>query len=257
MSADTLATFREAVAKLRRDAGPLDDDALLLLIARQILGGPADAGRASYQIALTVCERCGAGQEQGKGEPIPIAPEVVEMACCDAQRIEPGQRATQTIPPAIRREVLRRHHGCCAVPGCRNAIFLDLHHVDPRAAGGSHDPERLVVLCSAHHRAQHRGRLIIEGTATSGFTYRHADGSPYGNPAAPGTADDTSRAFRALVRLGYKEREARRALAQARAHVGTGDEALLRAALRSLSERAIVVANVRRVPAWGRTRAAA
>ncbi len=258
VSANTLATFREAVAELRRSSsGPLDDDALLLLMARHLLGGPADDGRASYQIALGVCERCGAGQQQAKGEPIPIAPEVVEMARCDAQRMEPGKRATQSIPPAIRRQVLRRHHGCCAVPGCRNAVFLDLHHVDPRAEGGSHDPERLVVLCSAHHRAEHRGRLLIEGSASMGFTFRHADGSPYGTPVSAREADATSRAFRALTRLGYKQREARHALEQVRAHVGMGDEALLRAALGKLSQPAVIVADSRRLPTWARARSPA
>ena len=51
-----------AMAKIRRDAGtPLDDDASLLLLARQILRGPADHGRANYQMSVTVCEDCGRG----------------------------------------------------------------------------------------------------------------------------------------------------------------------------------------------------
>jgi hypothetical protein len=45
------------LTKLRREAdGSLDDDAALLLMARHVLGGPVDAGRASYQVAITVCE---------------------------------------------------------------------------------------------------------------------------------------------------------------------------------------------------------
>src|SRR5690606_19892651 len=59
VSGETLASFREAVAKLQRDAGEhLDDDATLLLLARHVLGGPVDDGRASYQVALDVCENC-------------------------------------------------------------------------------------------------------------------------------------------------------------------------------------------------------
>lgn len=252
VSADTLATFRQAVAALRRSSGsPLDDDATLLLLARHVLGGPADAGRASYQIEMTVCERCGAGAQLGKGEAVPVTPEVVEMARCDAQCIQPGTRAAQTIPPATRREVMRRHHGACAVPGCRNAVFVDLHHVEPRAEGGSHDPEKLVALCSAHHRALHRGQLLIEGSASTGFSFRHADGSAYGAPRSPQAAASTSRAFRALTSLGYKEREARRAIESVPTHVGMGDEALLRAALRTLSESALRVSDPRR-PTWVR-----
>lgn len=54
VSAETLATFRDAMAKLRRMASEsLDDDAALLLLARKVLGGPGDDGRSNYQIAVT------------------------------------------------------------------------------------------------------------------------------------------------------------------------------------------------------------
>src|SRR5262245_101367 len=45
VAADTYATFRDAVAMLRREVGAfLDDDATLLALARHVLGGPRDAG---------------------------------------------------------------------------------------------------------------------------------------------------------------------------------------------------------------------
>jgi len=235
VSAETLATFREAMAALRRQAGgPLDDDAALLMMARQILGGPGDEGRASYQIAMTVCERCSAGTQQGKGEAIPVAPEIVEMAQCDAQRVGAvGQRATQAIAPAVRRAVMRRHSSACAVPGCRSCVFVDVHHVDPRAEGGSNDPERLVVLCGAHHRAVHEGKLAITGRAASGFVFRHADGSEYGLFAGAERAEQCAKVFQALRNLGFKEVQSRRAIEAISAHVGAGASVatLLRAAI--------------------------
>ncbi len=102
---------------------------------------------------------------------------------------------------------------------------------------------------ASHHRAVHRGRLLIEGSASRGFSFRHADGSSYGEVASPPAADSRARAFRALTRLGYSEREARRALDSVRTHVGADDEALLRAALCRLSDRAIRVSDPRR-PTW-------
>ncbi|HTE53339.1 MAG TPA: HNH endonuclease signature motif containing protein, partial [Kofleriaceae bacterium] len=45
--------------------------------------------------------------------------------------------ASQSIPPRIRREVWRRDHGRCRVPGCRAARFLEVHHIVPRALGGA------------------------------------------------------------------------------------------------------------------------
>jgi hypothetical protein len=212
VSAETFALFREAVAKLRRDTpGPLDEETALMLMARQVLEGPSDAGRSSYQIALHICERCRRGFQEARGELVEVDPEIVDMACCDAQHIgrvdsvvEPGpahvgadsaqperkaqenrsnlepalepsasirkqpgirprgakgssarKRATQQIPPAVRREVRRRDGGCCVVPGCRNGTYLDQHHLQPRAEGGDHDPDKIISLCGLC-RARHK-----------------------------------------------------------------------------------------------------
>ena len=167
VSAETFATFREAVAHLRRQRqAPLDDDALLLLLAREILQGPMDTGRASYQVAVSTCDQCGRDFQQAAGSLVELEPEVVEMANCDAQRLPSAragahmggaERATQDIPPAVRRRVLRRDHGRCVVPGCTHGTFLDVHHLRRRSEGGTHHEDNLVTLCSAHHRALHRG----------------------------------------------------------------------------------------------------
>jgi hypothetical protein len=229
VSGEVLATFREAVAKLRQDAGgSLDDDAVLLLMARQVLAESADDGRASYQLAVTVCESCARATQTGGGEPVAIAPEIAEMARCDAQLVghqspkgSRPQRASQTIPPAIRRTVLQRDHHRCQVPGCRHATFVDVHHLRARSDGGGHEPDNLLTLCGAHHRACHRGDLIIEKGPTGVLEFRHADGTTYGESPSAGKIDATARALRALRHLGFSEREARDAVHRARAHVGT------------------------------------
>ncbi|MCK6573951.1 HNH endonuclease [Myxococcota bacterium] len=47
------------------------------------------------------------------------------------------------------------------MPHCRNRLWLDLHHIRPRAAGGDHRPGNLVCLCSVHHQMIHRGDLFL------------------------------------------------------------------------------------------------
>jgi hypothetical protein len=85
---ETLALFREAMRALRRSSGqPLDDDSALLLMARQVLVGPRDEGRASYQVALTVCPECGGAAQQAGGELVPVGAEVAAMAECDGQHL--------------------------------------------------------------------------------------------------------------------------------------------------------------------------
>jgi hypothetical protein len=228
VTGEVLACVREALTKLRRDAGEaLDDEAALLLMARTVLEGPRDEGRASYQIALTVCEHCQRGRQDGAGESTPVGSEVVEMAGCDGQHLGAlttvskrahvganAVRATQDVPPAVRRLVLRRDHGHCVVPGCKHATWLDVHHIRAREEGGGHEPENLITVCGAHHRALHRGRLGVEGTPASGLTFRHADGSAYGRVRAPAVADAGAKAFQALRTLGFRESEVRWALGQ-------------------------------------------
>ncbi|HXK19413.1 MAG TPA: HNH endonuclease, partial [Polyangiaceae bacterium] len=352
VSGEVLATFREALTKLRREAdGALDDDAALLLMARQVLGGPVDAGRASYQVAMTVCESCKRATQLGRGEAVAVSAAAAAMAHCDAQilprprldeterahmgetnrahageteharagetdrahtgetdhahagenehahadetnrahagetdrahvgeterahvgenervhvgetdahvgeseRVHVGEtdahvgenerahagettralKATQTVAPAVRRSVLRRDQHRCQVPGCRHATFVDVHHIRAREEGGVHEPKNLLTLCSAHHRACHRGALSIEGTAPAALRFRHADGTTYGSALSANGADRQLRAFRALRALGFGEREARLALRRSATHVGkdAGLEPLLRHAI--------------------------
>jgi hypothetical protein len=249
-------------------------------MARHVLGGPTDDGRASYQIALTVCEACERATQTGLGEALQISAEVAKMASCDAQQIKevhaesrsrrqsspknqansnlggddkthvggefpderqppagpPPQRALQTIPPAVRRGVLLRDRHCCQVPGCRHATFVDVHHLRTREDGGSHEPDNLLTLCGAHHRACHRGELLIEKKASGGLGFWHADGTAYGAPPNAGEVDVAAQTFQGLRNLGFGEREARDAVCAAGAQVGSdGVESLMRSALERLT----------------------
>jgi hypothetical protein len=251
---ETLALMREAMDKLRRSTfGPIDDDAALLLMARRVLGGSSDEGRSSYQIALSVCPECDRGAQQASGDLVPIGAEVVAMARCDAQdvglvggesahvgaNLQP--RATQTIPPRVRRAVRRRDHGRCVVPGCKNGLYTDVHHVQPRSEGGRNEPDNLICLCGAHHRAVHRGELRVAGRVSKGLRFEHADGAAYGHPPMPRAADLQAKAFAALRHLGFREGEVRLVLAKLSDRDGGaslgehGLEGVVRAALAELT----------------------
>ena len=125
-----------------------------------------------------------------------------------------GLRVETELSKKVRGLVLRRHHGRCAVPGCSNTMSLHVHHVEPRADGGSHDPELLIPLCNAHHRAVHEGKLRIDGAWSRGFVFHHADGTPYGTAALPDPRSVAAAkgAFSVLRNLGFKHREAEAAV---------------------------------------------
>ena len=322
---ETYATFREAMLGMRRQAGgPLNDDALLLAMARHVLAGPGD-GRASYQISLHVCGACGAGAQSAAGELVPVDAAVVDMAQCDAQHLgellpsavrpsairpqaparpcessahahvdaesglprdaaqapertnshdvqaeagssqrgdagtrsathersdrvhggaAPGagvSRAKQTIPPALRRAVLARDRHRCSVPGCTHATFVDVHHIRPRSEGGRHEASNLLTLCSAHHRAAHRGELHIERDLDAILRFRHADGTVYGHPVAPRQIEAHAKVYSALRHLGFPEFAVKAVLRELRADAelaAASVQRLLREALRRIKPTA-------------------
>jgi hypothetical protein len=55
----------------------------------------------------------------------------------------------------------------------------------------------------------HAGTLVIDGTASGGFTFRHADGTPYGMPPSPAKVDTAAAALSALTNLGFTHKRAR------------------------------------------------
>jgi 5-methylcytosine-specific restriction endonuclease McrA len=109
----------------------------------------------TIQVHVHECPECGATTTNGR----PLDRADRERLRCDAAIARPGERNTTIIPPRVRREVLARDRHRCRAPGCDHTMFLDLHHVVPRAQGGTNDPANLITLCSACHRLWHeRGR---------------------------------------------------------------------------------------------------
>lgn len=258
--AETIAMFREFQAAVRAEhGGDVDDDMVLHEMVRRATGGEHDGGRAPYQVAVTRCDRCREVAIDAAGESFAVDAVVENMIACDAQhvgdvdgrphmreaageaagealgeRAGAGKRASQTIPPATRRGVLRRERVCCGVPGCRNHRYLHVHHVKPRSEGGGHDPRLLIPLCHRHHGAVHAGTLVIHGDADVWFSFRHADGVDYGKPPDVEAVDIAKRAFDTLRNLGFKMTRAQELIDTVQ-RAGAPDtlEAFVQAALRA------------------------
>jgi len=254
LSPSTFALLRQAKLALDEEHGRhLDDDQLVAALCTSALeaqthGEPT--GRAKFQIAITICERCDQGWQDAAGVQVPIDGPAVERARCDAQHVgsldgDRPERAHQDIPPATVRFVWRRDHGRCQTPGCRSARGLEIHHIVARANGGSHEPSNLTLRCSACHTAHHAGTLTISGTAPDRLETRrrHDHTVPVGPvttvraPVGATKLDHAvvrAQARDALVGLGWKPGIARAAVDEACAHVGVGAEIqmVIREALR-------------------------
>ena len=250
LSPDVYGLFLQTRRHLEDVTGErLSDNDLLRAMCQAALAGGSETQQARPEMVLTVCENCERGQLDVAGQTLDVAPAVVAEVKCDVA-------GTKDVPRGTRKNVWQRDRRRCTVPGCRGSRFLHLHHIVPRAEGGSHDPINLTLLCTAHHRAHHEGRLSIRGTAPDALEFRHADGTKYG--AAPTEAAASRRAAKptrartseacepvrddgvfadatkALVGFGYKRSEARAAVARARSHVGPGTplEVVIKACLR-------------------------
>jgi hypothetical protein len=99
---------------------------------------------------------------------VEVCPNNVEI-----EIVNPGSRRPTKVQ---RRKILRRDGHRCAVPGCQNSIWLDVHHIIYYADGGLTAPENLITLCSKCHKNVHEGHLKISGSAPHGLRFLNRRG---------------------------------------------------------------------------------
>ncbi len=181
----------------------------------------------------------------------PAAPnraDATDLACaeCDAEVLDltgsdPAPRLRRAIPPATRRRLFEQYGHRCAVPHCRNRLWLDLHHIRPRAEGGDHRPGNLACLCSVHHQMIHRGELFLcvdeSRRAAPRLRFVLPTGETLGErrPEAPAVAELVDRLRRELDRApGARGRALMRRVGSEGTDVGGADDGLLAVALDTL-----------------------
>jgi 5-methylcytosine-specific restriction endonuclease McrA len=161
MTPTQLARFEALWEKLRKQGGlPSDKVEALLAMMQTCVDGNSNplekpAG-PPVQIHVHQCPDCEKATVQTARGELRLSPEETERIACDAQISEPGHPNRTTIPPKTRRLVLARDRHRCQTPGCRHTHFLEIHHILPRARGGTNDPENLTTLCSACHALVHQ-----------------------------------------------------------------------------------------------------
>jgi Domain of unknown function (DUF222)/HNH endonuclease len=113
-----------------------------------------------------------------------VSAETSRRLACDASRVvmrhdpdgnvvEVGAR-TRTIPPAIRRALHHRDHGC-RFPGC-GLPFGQGHHIRHWAKGGPTTLSNLAMLCRRHHRSVHEEGYRVERQPDGELMFRRPDG---------------------------------------------------------------------------------
>jgi len=125
---------------------------VIVHVDNESLADPGDSGRCAIADGPALC------------------PETARRIACDASVValrSAGDgsplnigRRSRTVPPAIRRALAHRDHGC-RFPGCTNARHVDAHHIRHWRDGGETSVRNLVSLCRHHHRLVHEGGFRV------------------------------------------------------------------------------------------------
>jgi hypothetical protein len=116
-----------------------------------------------------------------RGRPPPLVGRTLDRLACDAALdvvlrdgtdLLAARRYAPQVAAATRRAVLVRDGGC-RFPACTApASWCDVHHLQPRAAGGDHAVGNLVALCRRHHTTVHRRGWTQTLTVDGAYTLR-------------------------------------------------------------------------------------
>ena len=60
------------------------------------------------------------------------------------------------LPSLLQHQAMLESQGTCTHPGCDSRRYLQVHHCEPVSVGGKHELSNLRVLCSLHHKLQHK-----------------------------------------------------------------------------------------------------
>ncbi|MGC5256048.1 DUF222 domain-containing protein [Gordonia sp. DT218] len=111
--------------------------------------------------------------------------EVDEARCGGTERrVRRGKRGVvltwgrkRRMPTRALMRIIFERDRCCRVPGCGRTRHLHAHHVQFVSHGGTTEPDNLILLCSTHHRALHRGEFSIRALGEQQFSFHRSDGS--------------------------------------------------------------------------------
>ena len=143
----TLAMYREQLAALETELGHRLDEADAFRIMMERVRDCREGLSTPAQISI--CSHCNRGWQNGGGFRAELDPAQIACAMCDGEHLGPvdgePERKTSKLSKRKRARILARHSHRCAVPGCRSAKNIDIHHVVHQVHGGGNQDWNLVA----------------------------------------------------------------------------------------------------------------
>jgi Domain of unknown function (DUF222)/HNH endonuclease len=139
-------------------------------LARRSLASVTSTSRAAHYRVLLHLSTDGAWVNGGHAVPLRllgrfVCDGVVQPVWETEGRPVSVGRSMRILPERSRRLIEDRDRGC-RFPGCPATRFVEIHHLDPWADGGSTDVDNQVSLCPQHHDALDRGDYTLTGDPT-------------------------------------------------------------------------------------------
>ena len=114
---------------------------------------------------------------KGTGDWNGLMKEFLEMREAMLEQACPESKTTDSrhIPTAIQKFIIQRSRGICEFPKCTRTYTI-LHHTQRFALEKTHDPNRIIALCTSHERIVHQGLVENEEKQPSEWRVRqHPD----------------------------------------------------------------------------------
>ncbi len=157
-------------------------DAFVAMLREYLQGGEAEGRSDNYLVNIHV-DQSALAADVGRSS-VPL--ETVKRLCCDGQAVvltetkegEPLSigRKSRVVPKGIDRAVRARDNHTCRFPGCRNKRFVEVHHIEHWADGGETAVDKLMLLCSKHHKLVHEGGFRIGKDFQDRWAFFRPDG---------------------------------------------------------------------------------
>jgi hypothetical protein len=124
-----------------------------------------------------------------------IHPEAARRLCCTAriqamiedangEAIAMGRVSRDPSAAMMRQLKFRDRH--CQFPGCGSTRYLQAHHIRWWSSGGTTDLDKLVLLCTFHHKLVHEHGWRLTRDPDGTVRWFHPDGTPYrAGPSPP------------------------------------------------------------------------
>ncbi|MBW2735918.1 MAG: HNH endonuclease, partial [Deltaproteobacteria bacterium] len=102
--------------------------------------------------------------------------------CCDVSVVS-ADTTKRRLPTTHQRRAMEARDGGCCFPGCTHQRYLEAHHIEHWADGGTTTLSNLTSICAFHHHLLHEGGFGMHREEDGALVFSAPDGTKL--PSSP------------------------------------------------------------------------